>query len=1453
MIVLHACWSHPTLRVWGESSYRRPGVRRRAATHPAAKAWPHPFAAEWGPLHDAVEAVGLAQWKDATRNDLTLRLPSYPRSPQPSPQAHRFESAETGEEIEGTALWTVPAVYLSGRTSAALDFLLALPGAPPQGVAVGDTLRGLAEAAKLALELVARGRVVPVLDAPSTRGGEAAWRPVLTDPADQAHFEALVRSLPGACWAAEPAHEDDGAAGFVRALVDGCVRQGLANHKLAPMRRGRRPAAEQWLRALAERSGTFTAEGGAETLQTALAAWSRPVAPASRGGVRTCFLLTPPDAAEPLAVAPEGDAPVAAPDGEAPAVAPEAPWRLEFLLQSVDDPSLLVAADEVWRTTGPLAVLRGTVADPQERLIGDLGRALRLFPPLEPALRTARPTGVELDAEAAYRFLREGAPLLAQAGFAVRVPAWWTRPATRLGVKLRARPTTPAAAAEGSSGRFGMDAIVAYDWQLSLGGVALTAEEFRALAGRKVPLVRFRGEWVELKPAEVEAALRLFDRHESGEMTAAEVLRLAAGGEGGTAGLPLAGVEAEGWLGELLAGAGDATAKPASEPPGFVGKLRPYQKRGVGWLRFLDHLGVGACLADDMGLGKAQPLDAGILTPGGWTRMGDIRVGDAVIGASGGPCRVVGVYPRGEREVFRVTFSDGSATECCDDHLWQVHSPVQNGRGTPPRVLPLKEIRAKLRDGAGNARFFIPMVGPVQFHEQPLPLDPYLLGALLGDGGIAPTGPGGFSGSRCAAPGANEFAAGTTRSPLRGLSGPAPAEGTDRERGLRAGPAANSFAPGRAAHHHRSARISSHTATSSTGGIGMVERVAAGLRGPTIIHRRRGGEYGNPSPGIHEPVLDALRELGLAGCRSETKYIPEIYKLASATSRVALLQGLLDTDGHVRPGDNNVEYCTVSPRLAEDVRFLVQSLGGRARIRTKPTKRPLAYRMSICLPNTVKPFALGRKAATYHGREKYPPSRAIVDVQPVGTRPVQCIAVDAPDHLYVTDDFIVTHNTVELLALLLAERTEGERTPPTLLVCPMSLVGNWQREAARFAPGLRVHVHHGAERLGGAALRKAIRGSDLVLTTYALAARDREELASVQWGRVVLDEAQNVKNAATRQSQAVRAFRAPRRIALTGTPVENRLGELWSILDFLNPGLLGPASTFRRRFATPIERYRDTERAEELKRLVRPFILRRLKTDRRIIRDLPAKHEMRVFCNLTREQASLYQATVDEMLTRVEESAGIERRGLVLATLLKLKQVCNHPAQLLQDGSALAGRSGKVARLEEILEEVLELGDRALVFTQFAEMGHMLRHHLEERFGREVPFLHGGTSRAGRDTMVARFQAEDGPSILLLSLKAGGTGLNLTAANHVIHFDRWWNPAVEDQATDRAFRIGQRRDVQVRKLVCAGTLEERIDEMIEEKKQLAESVLGAGEAWLTELSTAQLRQVVALAADAVAE
>ncbi len=444
--------------------------------------------------------------------------------------------------------------------------------------------------------------------------------------------------------------------------------------------------------------------------------------------------------------------------------------------------------------------------------------------------------------------------------------------------------------------------------------------------------------------------------------------------------------------------------------------------------------------------------------------------------------------------------------------------------------------------------------------------------------------------------------------------------------------------------------------------------------------------------------------------------------------------------------------------------------------------------------------------------------------------------------------------TAETLALIQYTWQNGGRRP-TLVVCPTSVIGNWQKEAARFTPDLPVLAHHGLTRKKGESFGKETANQAIVISSYSLLQRDFEILKEVDWAAVILDEAQNIKNPETKQARAARSLRSDCRIALTGTPVENNVGDLWAIMEYLNPGFLGTQSEFKRTFFVPIQAQRDVEAAGRLKRLTGPFILRRLKTDKSIIADLPEKNEMKVFCTLTREQASLYAAVVEEATNSLDETTGIQRKGVVLATLSKLKQVCNHPAQFLGDNSAIPGRSGKLARLTEMLEEALAAGDHALVFTQFAEMGTIIRRHLQETFGREVLFLYGAVPKRQRDRMIERFQATngDGPRVFVLSLKAGGTGLNLTAANHVFHFDRWWNPAVENQATDRAFRIGQKRNVQVHKFLCAGTLEDKIDEMIERKKEIASSIVGAGENWLTELSTEQLKELFALRPDAVSE
>lgn len=422
------------------------------------------------------------------------------------------------------------------------------------------------------------------------------------------------------------------------------------------------------------------------------------------------------------------------------------------------------------------------------------------------------------------------------------------------------------------------------------------------------------------------------------------------------------------------------------------------------------------------------------------------------------------------------------------------------------------------------------------------------------------------------------------------------------------------------------------------------------------------------------------------------------------------------------------------------------------------------------------------------------------------------------------------------------------RPGPHLVLCPLSVVRNWQSEAARFTPGLRCVVHHGADRPRGDEFAAAVAAADVVVTTYGLAIRDRSELTGIEWRTVVLDEAQAIKNPRTHAARLVRALRADQKVALTGTPVENRLGELWAILDAVNPGLLGPEQRFQQRWATPIERDGDAEAAARLRQLTSPFVLRRTKADRSLVPDLPDKVEQIAWATLTREQAAMYQAVVDQLLADADAATGMKRRGLVLAALTRLKQICNHPAHAAGDGSRLHGRSGKLARFDELVADLLDAGERALVFTQYREMGQLLQQHLAGHLGLDAPFLHGGVAKARRDRMVDHFQAGEGSPLLLVSLKAGGTGLNLTAATRVVHYDRWWNPAVEDQATDRAWRIGQQRAVFVHKLVCQGTVEERIAELIDDKRRIAGMVVGtgAGEAWLSELTTAQLRDLVAL-------
>jgi SNF2 family DNA or RNA helicase len=1047
VLAIHGLWADGGLALWAEDS-ELPAAPRSA--RPSRAPRNHPFAADLDLLADVLVEFGEDAGdlvRKATEDELTLWLPGGQGAPAASPDLISCDPGRRREAVgRESALgnWRVRALCFEPAAALALLTATGEPGARSGRGLVGGSVLYLAAVSALAADLAARGRVLPGLAETDDGDYAACWRPVLAG-ADALRARELTVGMPPLCRATSAEGEPSAAvfAAALDALTDAAVRSRLSAEPSFALRPAGRPGRAQplvhrWLAGLTAENPRLavSATEGIAAAQLAFALWTwQDQAQLPPGPVRTCFRLTEPPA-EPADSDAGSDA--TADDGAA------LPWRVEFALQSTDDPSLLLPAADIWSGEATEGWAAAGISYPEEDLLAGLGRASRMFPELDRELETATPEGVELDTRGALRFLKETGPLLAGAGFGVLLPDWVRK--SRLGLKLTTRSRTAGAAASPAAApKFGLGDLVDFRYELAVGDKVLDADELAELARLKVPLVRVRGQWVELDDRHLQAALKFLERRGSGVMTSGDAM-LAGLGE--TADLPVTEVDADGWLADLLSGQAEQRLAPMETPASFSGQLRPYQERGLSWLAFLGKAGLGSILADDMGLGKS--------------------------------------------------------------------------------------------------------------------------------------------------------------------------------------------------------------------------------------------------------------------------------------------------------------------------------------------------------PQT--------------------------------------------------------------LALLAQERDEGVARGPSLLVCPMSLVGNWQREASRFTPDLAVYVHHGSGRLTGDDLTAALTAADLVITTYGVATRDRQALSRVQWARVICDEAQSIKNSATRQAQAVRGIPAGSRIALTGTPVENRLSDLWSLMEFTSPGLLGSAEKFRQRFAIPIERAGDEDAAQQLRRITGPFILRRLKTDKAIIADLPDKLEMKVWCNLTAEQASLYQATVDDMMERIEAAEpGIERRGLVLATMAKLKQVCNHPAHLLADGSRLDGRSGKLARLEEIGEEIIAAGDKALCFTQYAEFGHMLQPYLAARLGCEVLYLHGGTPKKRRDELVAAFQDGTGPSIFLLSLKAGGTGLNLTAANHVIHVDRWWNPAVEDQATDRAFRIGQRRDVQVRKFACVGTVEERIDAMIEEKKSLADKIVGTGESWLTELSVADLRSVISLSPEAVSQ
>lgn len=431
--------------------------------------------------------------------------------------------------------------------------------------------------------------------------------------------------------------------------------------------------------------------------------------------------------------------------------------------------------------------------------------------------------------------------------------------------------------------------------------------------------------------------------------------------------------------------------------------------------------------------------------------------------------------------------------------------------------------------------------------------------------------------------------------------------------------------------------------------------------------------------------------------------------------------------------------------------------------------------------------------------------------------------------------------TIQIISLILKMKEEGNLKKPVLVICPTTLMGNWMKELQMFAPSLDAVIYHGAER-------KLEVNHDVILTTYAIMRIDVEELKKHTWGMVIVDEAQNIKNPDTAQTLAIKTLKADVKVAMTGTPVENRLTELWSIFDFINQGYLGSLREFQKSYAIPIERFKENSRAAKLKMSVSPFVLRRLKTDKHVISDLPEKMVLNEYCYLSKPQAVLYEKTLNEMMSKISEFSGVNRRGNIFKLITALKQICNHPYQFLKSGEMSRELSGKMDKCISTVQSIIDNGEKTLIFTQYKEMGDILTKVITEECGTEPLFFHGSLTVPQREELINRFQNEADCKVMILSLKAGGTGLNLTSATNVIHYDLWWNPAVEDQATDRTYRIGQDKNVMVHRMITLGTFEEKIDEMLKAKKELADLAVYEGEKIITELSDEEIYEIFTLSA-----
>jgi len=801
-------------------------------------------------------------------------------------------------------------------------------------------------------------------------------------------------------------------------------------------------------------------------------------------------------------------------------------------------------------------------------------------------------------------------------------------------------------------------------------------------------------------------------------------------------------------------------------PPTVQATLRDYQIDGKNWLVRMISSGSGGILADAMGLGKESATYTPVLTPQGWRKIGELKVGDQVYGSDGLPHNVIGVYPQGKKQIYKVTFSDGSSTNCGAEHLWLVRTPSDRYAGKPGRVMSLQQIMdAGLKTepksrvgGPKNSKWFIPMMAPAQFPEREFQIEPYALGALIANG---------YLGNTPAHSGSQE-----QLDEILKVVG----------------------------HDIRAGAVS-----------GWTTLLSSNIPGKNTLTR-------------------ALGSLGLKGKTAHFKSIPEEYLFGSVEQRVSLLQGLMDNDGTVSKDGIVAEYNTASHQLAKDIVSLVQSLGGVALLSTRIPKYTYNgqrlsgskdHRIRISLPEGINPFRIKSKADRFLPRSKYPPARAFDSVEPMGEEEAVCIAVDAPDRLYVTEDYILTHNTLQAITAFMEMRQVDPKFRLIVFV-PTSLTVNWQREFEKFAPSVSVLIWEGPNRRKKADL---LSKCDVTIVPYSVYMRDYDLINRFPFHLAYYDEAQWMKNPDTATHKAAIRCLAPTRIAMTGTPVENKLKDLHSIMAIACPGLLPPAKEFDEKIARPYSNG-DSRAVKIMAEQIRPFTLRR--TQEQVLGEMPEKTIIDHICPMTEKQSEYYESLREQSVrdrdAAIAEGNKAALNALYLKLLTKLRRAATDPRLADPFGEFKPEDSGKMVALKAIMSGIEEDDtNKCIIFSQWTDCLNLIRGELEER-GERFCYLTGETK--DRQGEVDKFQDEKGGiRYFLMSLKAGGVGLNITAANFVVIMDPWWNPAIESQATARAHRFGQKRAVTVYRLIAQDTVEEKIAVRKDLKQALADGIV----------------------------